>query len=697
MTEKLLEGLNPAQAQAVTAPQGPLLVIAGPGSGKTRVISHRVAWLAQQEKVPPESILAVTFTNKAAGEMAERIRALAPDNAAAPRTATFHSWCAALLRRKGGLLGLAPNYTIFGDEEREAAVKHCLERNGYDPGRYRPSEMAAAISDAKNRLESPEQALAAAAEEHRHVTARIYRAYEELLRRNNATDLDGLIARSVALLESFPRTLEEIKEHCRCLLVDEFQDTNAAQYRLARLLAGAPGNICAVGDPDQSIYSWRSAAPENVDAFLKDYPEARTITLERNYRSTANILNGAKELIRRNPENNNPNLTHDRETGTPISRKRYRNPSEEAEAIVLETLRLAKEEGIAPGRCAVLIRTNRQASPVIEACLRNGLECRTPATDKSRHRKALEELTAYLKAAANPRDGLSLERIINAPCRGIGPRTMEKLQEYCRRAETSLPETLEAIRQAHEAGDPCPAGLPPRCAAAAAGFSRDLSELVLAVNRRPASQAVAAAAATAGSKDPETAADLAEIAEAFDSMPPPEGIRELLQSAALKSGQDRFEPEENSLNLITLHQAKGLEFEAVFIPGMEEGLLPHYRSAGSKKGLEEERRLCFVGITRARRKLHLSWCARRRNAAGEWTSPKPSRFLGEIPPEKGAAERRPPPQGPQPGDPVWHPAFGQGKIVRAGGGRDAAQITVRFSRGGVRTLPVRLPRGRRPR
>ena len=310
MPEKLLEGLNPAQTQAVTAPQGPLLVIAGPGSGKTQVIAHRAAWLAQREKVPPESILAVTFTNKAAGEMAERIRALAQDHAAAPRTDTFHSWCAALLRRKGGLLSLAPNYTIFGDEERKAAVKQCLERNGYNPGRYRPGEMAAAISEAKNRLESPEQALAAAAEEYRHVSARVYRAYEELLRRNNATDLDGLIARSVALLESFPRTLEEAGEKCRCLLVDEFQDTNAAQYRLARLLAGAPGNICAMGDPDQSIYSWRSAAPENVNDFLKDYPEARTITLERNYRSTANILNGAKEIIRRNPENNNPNLTH---------------------------------------------------------------------------------------------------------------------------------------------------------------------------------------------------------------------------------------------------------------------------------------------------------------------------------------------------------------------------------------------------
>lgn len=696
MTEKLLEGLNPAQAQAVTAPQVPLLVIAGPGSGKTRVISHRAACIVQQEKVPPESILAVTFTNKAAGEMKERIRALAPDNAAAPRTGTFHSWCAAPLRRKGGILGLAPNYTIFGDAEREAAVKQCLEQNGYNPGRYRPSEMAGTISEAKNRLESPEQALAAAAEEYRHVSARVYRAYEEILRRNNAVYLDGLIARSVALPESFPRILEEAGEKCRCLLVDEFQDTNAAQYRLTRLLAGAPGNICAVGDPDQSIYSWRSAAPEKVNAFLKDYPEARTITLERNYRSTANILNGAKELIRRNPENNNPNLTHDRETGTPTSRQRYRNPSEEAEAIVIETLRLAREEGIAPGRCAVLIRTNRQASPVIEAGRRNGLECRTPDPDKSGHRKALEELASYLKAAANPRDGLSLERIINAPCRGIGPRTMAKLQEYCRRAETSFPEALQAVRQAHEAGEPGPAGLPPRCATAA-GFSRALANLIQAVNPRPASPAVAAAAATAGSKDPETAADLAEIAEAFDSIPPPEGIRELLQSAALQSGQDRFEPQENSLNLITLHQAKGLEFEAVFIPGMEERLLPHYRSAGSPKGLEEERRLCFVGITRARRKLYLSWCLRRRNAAGEWTSPKPSRFLGEIPPEKGTAGKRPPPQGPQPGDPVWHPAFGQGRILRAEGGRDAAQITVRFNRKGLRTLRVRMPRGRRPR
>lgn len=462
MTDQPPLELNEAQIRAVTAPPGPLLIIAGPGSGKTRVISGRAAWLVRHEKASPDAILAVTFTNKAAREMEERIRALAPDHSDPPKTATFHSWCAALLRRRGGLLGLAPNYTIFGDEEREAAVRQCLEQAGYNPGRYRPENLACEISAAKNRLESPEQALAQAGDEHRHVSARIYRRYEELLRRNNAVDLDGLIAMANALLEHFPDILEETREKCRHLMVDEFQDANAAQYRLAKLLAGPGGSLCAVGDPDQSIYSWRNAAPENINNFLADYPQATIISLERNYRSTANILNAAKKLISRNPVPYNPNLAHSRPPGAPISRQSRRDPGEEAEAIVQETLRLVREEGLAPGQCAVLIRTNRQAAPIIQACRQHNLECRTADRNKPAHRKALEELAAYLKAAVNPKDGISLRRIINAPCRGIGPRTMAKLGEYCRKAETSLPEALQSVRQAYEAGTSCPAGLPPR-------------------------------------------------------------------------------------------------------------------------------------------------------------------------------------------------------------------------------------------
>ena len=693
MNDPLLQNLNPAQAEAVTAAPGPLLIIAGPGSGKTRVISHRAAWLIGRRHADPRTILAVTFTNKAADEMKERIHNLIPDHRQPPRTATFHAWCAALLRRHGDRIGLAPNYSIFGDEAREAAVKHCLETAGYDPARYRPHDIAQTISETKNRLITPEQAARQADTEYRHVAARIHQAYETLLRRNNAADLDGLITQAAALLTDCPQTLEQIREQCQHLMVDEFQDTNAAQYRLARALAGEHRSLCAVGDPDQSIYAWRHATPENLQYFRQDFPEARTVNLELNYRSPANILDAARTLIAKNPQPQNPNLTAGRQPGRPIVRNRYRDPGEEAEAIVLETLRLARETGLNPAQCAALYRANHQAAPIIEAGLRHGLPCRTPETVKSEHRRTLEDLIPYLKAAANPRDSISLEQIINTPHRGIGPRTLAKLKERARNTDTTLLETLRAAEAARRAGRPDPAGLKPPCAAAVALFHRRLADLIQAAARRPASEAVRAALILAGpDAQSQLAMDLIELAETFDAAAPPEGIRDLLERTALLSSHDRLNPEDGSLNLLTLHQAKGLEFEAVFLPGLEENLLPHYRAAmtGNPKDLEEERRLCFVGITRAKQRLYLSWCARRQNAAGHWTNARPSRFLGEMPvTQLSPAANHPAAAGPRRGDPVWHPKHGLGTIIHTAPNPAAYPIAIRFNGRGSRVIKIK--------
>ena len=298
--------------------------------------------------------------------------------------------------------------------------------------------------------------------------------YEALLQRNNAVDLDDLIAQSAALLSNFPALLDQTREHCRHLMVDEFQDTNTAQYRLAKLLAAPERSLCAVGDPDQSIYSWRHANSENIHHFRRDFPEAHAVNLELNYRSPAIILQAAKTLINHNPDPRNPNLAAGREAGIPISRRRYRDPQEEAEAIALETLRLARETGINPSQCAVLYRVNHQAQPIIKAGLKLGLPCRTPETDRSAHRRTLEDLVPCPRAAANPRDSISLEQIINTPCRGISPRTLHRLKERARNADATLLEALRATAAARENGGPDPAGLHPQCAAAAAHFHRRL-------------------------------------------------------------------------------------------------------------------------------------------------------------------------------------------------------------------------------
>ncbi|MBI4201786.1 MAG: UvrD-helicase domain-containing protein [Chloroflexi bacterium] len=729
----ILEGLNPAQREAAEHLEGPLLIVAGPGSGKTRVITHRIAYLMKRVGVKPFHIVAVTFTNKAAREIRERLFGKSAKDSASPllswewrdlgiTVSTFHAFCASHLRRDGHLIGLDRSFVIYDQEDQQSLIKRAMDEAKIDPKRYPTGAIHSAISQAKSVLLDPAQYAATVKSYYEEIVLRIYERYQGLLTQSNALDFDDLILRTVRLLEQSPEALEKYRSRYIHLMVDEFQDTNVAQYALAKLITGKYRNICVVGDPDQSIYSWRNADIRNILSFQKDYPDAKVVNLGENYRSTRNILEAAKGLITPNKARIQRDLWTSKEAGAPIIVKEAHTEEEEAQMVVEEAERLVKREKLHYADCAVLYRINAQSRALEEACLRFGIPYRLIGGLRFYQRKEVKDIIAYLRVIQNPYDEVSLARIINTPTRAIGQRTLEDATAWARARSLPLYAGLQALVDAQGDGV-----LNPRAVAALdrflqlmGGLQGEASKLGAAdlldavVERTGYRHYLMESSSDRGEEQWENVRELRGQAAEIQEMVGEGGLEAFLEKVALVSDVDILDETKDALTLITLHQAKGLEFPAVFIVGMEEGLLPHARSRDDPAELEEERRLCYVGVTRAQQRLYLFRAFRRQLMGGNMPS-IPSRFLQDIPRELIATSTtatspslpgmisRPgrstisaggPRDGASPGpvplkagDRVTHKQFGEGIVVSCVAAGADHEVTVAFRSGaGVKRL-----------
>ena len=639
----LLEGLNPAQKGAVETIAGPLLIVAGPGSGKTRVITHRIAYLVREYGVSPYNILAMTFTNKAAKEMRERLDRLVDSRSDALTVGTFHSFCAKLLRIDGHHLGLEPNYTIYDADDQATIVKQSMELAEVDPKRNPPRAVLSTISKAKNMMWDSQTLLKNAVDSYfEEICARVYHHYEEILTRNNSLDFDDLLMKSVQLLREFPEVRQKYQERYRYIMVDEFQDTNISQYQLARYLGESHQNVCVVGDPDQSIYSWRSADIRNILSFKNDYPKAKTISLDQNYRSTATILDAAKSLISINGQRIQNDLFTDNSKGDLVEVREAYDEGEEASFVIAEAERLVRENGFKAGDCAVMYRINAQSRALEEACLHKGTKYRLVGGIRFYKRREVKDLMAYLHMVHNPLDDVNVGRVINVPPRGIGAKSMQQLADWARNHDMALFSAMQEIAAARLAGEECPITLTKKAATSLADFAVVMEKLIEHSKQKPVVDLVDRVIEDTGFRTfiqnaedrPqerwENIMELRNTAQEFNAEAPPDGLTTLLERLALVADVDSYEGAEDAITLITLHQAKGLEFPVVFIVGMEEGLLPHSRSLDDEDQLEEERRLCYVGMTRAEKRLYLTR-AFRRSIFGATRPGEASRFLRDIP------------------------------------------------------------------
>jgi DNA helicase-2/ATP-dependent DNA helicase PcrA len=632
----ILAGLNPPQKEAVEYTGGPLLILAGPGSGKTRVITHRIAYLVKTCGVRPQHIMAVTFTNKAAREMKERLEKLLPNIAENLTVGTFHAICARILRQSGKPVGLDTNFVIYDEEDQQSLVKQCLHDLDLDPKQYNPQKIRNAISYAKSQHLTPSGFAAKANSHWDDIVIKVYERYQEQLGQSNAVDFDELLMKVVQLFEKHPDVLAKYQNRYLHLLVDEFQDTNITQYQLVRMLGGKHRNICVVGDPDQSIYSWRFADIRNILSFEKDYPDARTIILEQNYRSSRNILDAASAVISVNKKRKPKELWTDNTEGTPVTIIKTYGEQEEAQFVVNEILKLTGSNGIKPGDCVVMYRTNAQSRAVEEAFMRYGIKYKLIGGTRFYQRREIKDVVAYLRIIHNPFDNISLTRVIKVPGRGIGQRTLSDLTNWARDNNLSL---FAALKKVNESEGPA---FGTKIKGALGGFYRMLNELIVEGQQLSIVNLMDAVLEKSGYRDAirdeedgddrwENILELRTVAMDYDELPPGEGLSPFLEQISLVADADEIENKEDTTTLITLHQAKGLEFPVVFMVGMEEGLLPHRRSMeeGGDE-LEEERRLCYVGITRAEKNLYMLHTARR-SIFGASSESVPSRFLEDIP------------------------------------------------------------------
>ncbi|MCH8267702.1 MAG: UvrD-helicase domain-containing protein [Acidobacteria bacterium] len=629
----LLDQLNPQQREAVEATEGPLLILAGAGSGKTRVITYRIAHLIDSCGVSPERMLAVTFTNKAAQEMRSRIeRLVRTPRVVQPWISTFHSFCVRLLRQDGSRIGLSRDFSIYDESDQLAVVKACMRQLGLSDRELKPRGVLSRISYAKNHGRNPEEFFEASTDPLSEKVAVVYGLYTKALKQASAVDFDDLLLEAVRLLEEDAEAALKYNDRFRYILVDEYQDTNRAQYELVRLLTQTQQNLCVVGDEDQSIYSWRGADIRNIVEFEKDYPQARIIRLEQNYRSTQHILDAAAAVVANNRYRKGKALWTARDGGQKIGL--YEAPDAENEGLFVADW-IAKRQRDQPGeKSAILYRTNAQSRLYEEALRRYGLKYSLVGGISFYERAEVKDLLAYLKTAANPQDSVSLLRIINSPPRGIGQKTVRKLEELALENGLSL---WDGLRQAVEQEV-----FPTRAASALKAFHRlmeglrkaaleeNVPEMLRTIIERTRYTALLEEDGT-----PEALGRIENIQEllnaATDSMERGENLAEFLDHAALVSDTDGFD-EEALITLMTLHSAKGLEFPAVFMGGLEEGLLPHNRSLPSENALEEERRLCYVGMTRAQDILILTRAESRRHYGSQMPElSMPSRFLSEIP------------------------------------------------------------------
>ena len=660
--DRILDGLNDNQREAVTAINGPLLIIAGPGSGKTRVITHRIAYLVRVVGITPYRIAAVTFTNKAAREMRQRLIPLLGQAADQLTASTFHAFCANVLRREGEQIGLDRDFVIYDDADQMALVKRALLELELDPKRFPPRSILSGISGAKSELLGVEGLAHRSASYWDEIVVRTYERYEDLLRQCSAVDFDDLLLKTYQLFERVPDVAQKYQERYVHFMVDEFQDTNVAQYAISKQLARHHLNICVVGDPDQSIYTWRNADIRNILSFQDDYPKAKLIALEENYRSTQTILDAARSLIASNMQRVDKDLWTRNGEGVPIVIAEGYNEEEEAQFVVREIQTLTrnqesvvgrKKSGPCLGDIAVMYRVNAQSRALEEACLRYGVPYQVVGGMKFYQRQEVKDIIAYLRLIANPDDDVSLARVINLPTRGIGQRTLDHLARTARDAGTSQ---FTAIQSLSDEGNAAQAALvspfTARARTALIGFGNlikgiaderdelDLLDIIDAVLERSGYQRWLSEQPERSEERLENIQEFRASARDYLHFGREEALTAFLESVSLVADVDSMEDRTDAITLITLHQAKGLEFPVVFMVGMEEGLLPHSRSVDDPTQLEEERRLCYVGVTRAKERLYLLRAFRRGFRGGSEPG-TPSRFLLDIPPKLLAAPAQP--------------------------------------------------------
>ena len=744
----ILSLLNPPQKQAVLHGEGPLLILAGAGSGKTRVITHRIVHLIKERGVRPYNILAVTFTNKAAGEMSERVRQLLADDEqncnpfaakpALPLIATFHSACGRMLRKDGHLLGYDSSYAIYDDKDSERLLKEIVRELDLDDKKFAPAKLGGRIDDCKNRGLLPHEL--PLDDLWNKQFAEIYATYQDRLMRCNAMDFGDLLLQAVQLLEKHPDALAYWQERFQWLLVDEYQDTNPIQYRLIHLLSGKRRNLCVVGDDDQSIYSWRGADIRNILEFEKDFPDVSIIRLEQNYRSTPTILKAASSVVANNLGRKQKTLWTQNPDGEPICCQELENDREEARFVAKEVSRLGRS-GLSLAETAVLYRTNAQSRLLEEALAAAQLPYHIVGGIRFYARMEIKDILAYLRVLENPADEVSLKRIINVPARGIGTSTVEKISLLAQQNNIDFYTALHEVTQT---------GLLAGAARNKVGgfvlllenFRKLMTELPLpdlldhVMDKTGYLDRLRESRDEADLERLENLDQLKAAVEEFAETNPQAGLAGFLEQVALVSDIESTAKGRRSITLMTLHAAKGLEFKAVFMVGMEERLFPHIRSLDDPDAMEEERRLCYVGMTRARERLYLLH-ARRRHLFGQEQANLSSRFLREIPPElltgNGTAggaqtftapsayvtrqEQKSPATGnhnlsavhaaqaeievlPEPdedygngvysGMRVSHPKFGAGTIRRVEGNGDNQKVTVWFNSCGPKKLMLRF-------
>lgn len=707
----ILASLNPDQRKAVEAIEGPVLILAGPGSGKTRVITHRVAYLVKVCGVSPHHIMAVTFTNKAAREMRQRLEQLLEQAAEVLTLGTFHAICARILRREGKAIGLDSRFVIYDEEDQLSLIKHALEGLNLDPKQYAPRALHSAISAAKSRLISPGEYAEWVNSYFEEIVHRVYDLYQQLLSQAQAVDFDDLLMKTVQLFDSHPQILNKYQSRYAHILVDEFQDTNIAQYMLMKQLAGKYHNICVVGDPDQSIYSWRSADLRNILSFEKDYPQAKLVRLEQNYRSTKTILEVASDVISANVQRKLKNLWTENEAGPPVTVIESYSEEEEAQSVVNEIEKLTSQEQISLKDCAVMYRVNAQSRALEETFIRYGVPYKLVGGTRFYQRREVKDIIAYLRLIHNPQDNVSLTRIINIPGRGIGHHSFNQLQAWATTRNASL---YEALKQALEEE-----AFPSRTTSALTGFAVLIGELIAQSHELSLVELLDEIMERTryreyilGKEDGEdrweNIMELRSVAREYDALAPEEALDIFLEKVSLVSDMDGLDEKADTVTLITLHQAKGLEFPVVFIVGMEEGILPHRKSFDDPGEMEEERRLCYVGITRARKQVYLLR-SYRRSLFGSSSANLPSRFLQDISPHlitnKGLWEESPTSvataysqPSPRPfstltvkvGDRVRHSKFGNGIVMNCNPTRDDQELTVAFEEAGIKKLLASL-------
>ena len=739
MTEidPLLEGLNPQQAEAVTHAGGPLLVVAGAGSGKTRVLTRRIAYLMSRRNVAPYQILAITFTNKAAGEMKERVADLVGPIAKSMWVSTFHSACVRILRQEAARLGYSNSFSIYDSADSQRLITIVAKELNLDPKRYPARQFQSMISNAKNELLGPQDYLNATTNQFEQVVADVYAVYQQRLMRANAMDFDDLILKTVEVLQRFPEAKARFRSRFRHVLVDEYQDTNHAQYILVKELVGSelegqqPAELCVVGDADQSIYGFRGATIRNILQFELDYPNARTVLLEQNYRSTQNILNAANAVITKNESRKEKNLWSDAGSGAPLTGYVAESEHDEANFIADEIRSLQREGVSTPGDTAIFYRTNAQSRVFEEVFMRNALPYKVVGGLRFYERREGKDLLAYLRVLANLEDEISLRRIINVPKRGIGDTSLDYIDLFAQQNGISFWQGLLRVNEN--------SSVPARAAAAINEFTAMISALAVLVEAKTKPSVVVEAALEQSgllkelvdSTDPqdevrvENLKELVAVSMEYEERPFEDlgedeeiSLAGFLEKVSLVADADEIPEGEDHggvVTMMTLHTAKGLEFPTVFLTGMEDGIFPHSRTLGEKDEIEEERRLAYVGLTRARQRLYIS----RAEYRSTWGAPNynpPSRFLDEIPEEviewrnqsrtsvspslvkRTRTATTPPPRATGKksvamelavGERVSHDTFGLGTVVAVAGAGDKAEATINFGQYGEKRLLLR--------